>query len=241
MENNDTPGEYITPFKFVADHFEKRDLRTLSVDWERKSLFFQMYENQVVLGCSFMVSEDDSRLEIHMQYPFIVANEKYRPSVAELVTRINYGLRIGSFEFDMKDGEVRYHIGHLMENCSISEMLLLRLFNIGMRTADQYFPAFIQHIYSGVTAEDAVYMAELDLHSEAVEETPPSEKKADAVEGKKQPRKRSTKKKLKADPPAVQPLLDDSSGTNSGIQNPQTTPPEGNAGDGGEDESRHAA
>ena len=233
MEDDDTSGEYITPFKFIADHFEKRDLRTLSVNWERKSLFFQMFERQVVMGCSFLVSEDDHMLQILLRYPFIVADPKMRPSVAELVARANFGLRVGTFEFDMKDGEVRYHITHLLEKHTIREELLLRLFNTGMSTTDRYFSAFMQHIYSGVTPEDAVYMAELDLHAEAVEETPTPAKK------------RTPRKKQKTDAPAAQSLLlDEASGMNHPTKTQPdesseparpTNTPEGNAGDGGED------
>ena len=214
MENDDTPGEYITPFKFIADHFEKRDLRTLSVNWEKKSLFFQMFERQVVMGCSFLVSGDDHMLQILLRYPFIVADPKMRPSVAELVARANFGLRVGTFEFDLKDGEVRYHITHLMENNMIGEELLLRLFNTGMSTTDRYFSAFMQHTYSGVTPEDAVYMAELD---------------------KKKAKKRSPRKKNDA-PVSGQMILEDSSGITNETQSqaPEATDEE-------EGEDQHAS
>ena len=235
MENDDTPGEYITPFKFIADHFEKRDLRTLSVNWEKKSLFFQMFERQVVMGCSFLVSGDDHMLQILLRYPFIVADPKMRPSVAELVARANFGLRVGTFEFDLKDGEVRYHITHLMENNMIGEELLLRLFNTGMSTTDRYFSAFMQHTYSGVTPEDAVYMAELDLHSEAVEETPAPAKKDSAMEEKKKAKKRSPRKKNDA-PVSGQMILEDSSGITNETQSqaPEATDEE-------EGEDQHAS
>ena len=34
--------------------------------------------------------------------------DEVRPAVSEYVTRANYGLRIGNFELDYGDGEVRY-------------------------------------------------------------------------------------------------------------------------------------
>jgi len=241
MENNDKSSEDISPFKLIADHFQKKDLRTLSLDWEKKSLFFQMYEKQVVMGCSFHVSEDDHRLQILLRYPFFIADPKMRPSVGELVARINFGLKVGTFEFDFKDGELRFHITHLMESLSISEKLLLRLFNTGMSTTDRYFSAFMQHVYSGVTPEDAVYMAELDFHAEAIEE-PPALANLPPVEEKKQLRKRSPKKKPLAETPDVQPqLLDEASGKKPEIQNPPSASPEGNPGERGEDESQRAA
>ena len=38
----------------------------------------------------------------------IKGGEEVRPAVAEYITRANYGLKIGKFEMDYKDGEVRY-------------------------------------------------------------------------------------------------------------------------------------
>jgi hypothetical protein len=212
---HDTPEEALPPFSLIAAHFEKRGIRSLSIDWERKSLFFQMYERQVVMGCSFNVSEEDDRLEIFLRYPFFVADERMRPSVAELVARVNYGLRVGTFEFDMKDGEVRYHVAHLMENFTLGEDLLLRLFNTAMSTTDRYFPAFMQHIYSGATPEDAVFMAELDLHADRVGESPAQESRTPEAEKKKDPAKRRPGRgRMRADDTPL--LLEQSGGSASG-------------------------
>ena len=38
------------------------------------------------------------------------ADEQYRASVAEYITRANYGLKNGNFEMDFSDGELRYKV-----------------------------------------------------------------------------------------------------------------------------------
>jgi hypothetical protein len=44
----------------------------------------------------------------------LAKDEKIRPSVTEFFTRVNYGLVLGAFEVDLRDGEARYHISHLV-------------------------------------------------------------------------------------------------------------------------------
>ena len=39
----------------------------------------------------------------------IKADEDVHQTVVEYITRANYGLKIGKFEFDYDDGDVRYH------------------------------------------------------------------------------------------------------------------------------------
>lgn len=38
------------------------------------------------------------------------ADEETRPKVMEYITRANYGLRLGNFELDLEDGEIRYKV-----------------------------------------------------------------------------------------------------------------------------------
>ena len=42
--------------------------------------------------------------------------ESARPAVAEYLTRINYGLKVGNFEMDFSDGKVRYKSLHSSMN-----------------------------------------------------------------------------------------------------------------------------
>src|SRR5688500_12466181 len=48
-----------------------------------------------------------TRLHCYSVLPTIVPQEKQR-EVMEYLTRANYGLSIGNFEMDLRDGEIRY-------------------------------------------------------------------------------------------------------------------------------------
>ena len=50
----------------------------------------------------------------------VKAPEEARPAVAEFITRANYGMRIGNFEMDYSDGEVRYKSSLDFEGTTLS-------------------------------------------------------------------------------------------------------------------------
>ncbi len=58
-------------------------------------------------SCRVLVVIDDKNIQCFTVCP-IKATEDVRPQVAEFLTRANYGLKIGKFELDYNDGEVRY-------------------------------------------------------------------------------------------------------------------------------------
>lgn len=53
-----------------------------------------------------VVEEDAARVLVYSVLPEDVP-EDARPGVAELLTRVNYGLLVGAMEMDLSDGEVR--------------------------------------------------------------------------------------------------------------------------------------
>jgi hypothetical protein len=73
---------------------------------------------------------------------------------------------------DMEDGEVRFHLTHVISELGLTSEMIEKHFMTAYFTTDRYFPAFMQHIHAGYTPEDAVFHAELDYNAERVEETP---------------------------------------------------------------------
>ena len=58
--------------------------------------------------CRLMISVDGMDIQCYAICP-IKATQDVIPQVAEYITRANFGLKIGKFELDYNDGEVRYH------------------------------------------------------------------------------------------------------------------------------------
>ena len=51
----------------------------------------------------------------------LTADEESRPAVTEFITRANYGLVLGCFEMDLRDGEIRYRTA---QYCGDSDILI---------------------------------------------------------------------------------------------------------------------
>ncbi|TWU04598.1 YbjN domain-containing protein [Stieleria varia] len=86
--------------------------------------------------------------------------EGSRIDIAVAVARANYGMKIGKFELDMNDGELRYHIAVPVDGDLPSDNVLDRLVHIGIAMADRYMPAFLAVIYGNEPAKDAIALVE---------------------------------------------------------------------------------
>ena len=138
--------------------------------------------------------------QINIHYPFRIRDEEQRRSVAELLARANYGILVGHFELDMHDGETRFHVTHLVQGLPLTPETVERLLYTGLSSMDRYLPALMQHLHAGHTPEDAVYLAEIDIHAQIVEDKPaskaqhPSKAKPEKEPKQQRPKKPSRKK-----------------------------------------------
>jgi len=149
------------------------------------------------------ITHEGDYFQIYIHYPFRVREAEQRITAAELVCRANYGILVGGFEFDMSDGELRFHVTHFIHDLPLTQEVVERLLYTALSTMDRYFPAFMQHIHAGHTPEDAVYMAEIDVHSQIVEDRKPAlpkevhkeEHKEEPPPAAKKPRSRKSSRK----------------------------------------------
>ncbi|MHB0958865.1 MAG: YbjN domain-containing protein [Pirellulaceae bacterium] len=86
--------------------------------------------------------------------------EGARPSIAETIVRANYGLRIGKWEMDYEDGEIRYQVAHSLVEGLLEESIIARSFGAVMAALDRYLPAVLSVIYGNELPRDAIRSAE---------------------------------------------------------------------------------
>jgi hypothetical protein len=156
-ESNSIWGD---PFQALIDHFEAHDINYSSNSEERRA-WFTMNSGSALQKCSFRFDSTGDALQIYIQYPVLV-KEKFRMAAMEFITRANYGLVIGNFEMDVKDGEIRYHVSHLMENGQLTDETIRRLFGTAMGTSERYFPALMKVLFAGEIPQEAIDLVELD-------------------------------------------------------------------------------
>lgn len=86
--------------------------------------------------------------------------EEVRMSVAEYLTRANYGLRIGNFELDYSDGEVRYKSSLDFESQTLTAELIRNAIYPAVHTMDRYLPGLLRVSFGGATPHEAIEEAE---------------------------------------------------------------------------------
>ena len=84
------------------------------------------------------------------------APEAMRAAAAEFITRANYGLRIGNFEMDFNDGEVRYKSSLDFESISLTPQLIKNAIYPAVQTMDRYLPGLMATIFGGKSPVDAI-------------------------------------------------------------------------------------
>jgi hypothetical protein len=105
----------------------------------------------------FLVTVDES-LEIVGCYlsSTVRVPEPMRLPVCEFLTRANYGLRVGNFEMDMNDGEVRYKASLDMQGGTLDPKMVMSLFATSGNNFDVYYPGLMRVIYGGISPEVAI-------------------------------------------------------------------------------------
>ncbi len=177
MSNNDTldhsASEFGTPFQALIDHCEANEL-SFAIFREEKRIRLNICRKHALYSCHLRISNDDEIFQIHLNYPVLAKDEKMRPNVTEFFTRVNYGLVLGAFEVDLRDGEARYHISHIIGDGRLEDEVIRRIIGSALSTADRYFPAYMRVLFGGDTPEDAVFLAELDLNTQDTQSEPAS-------------------------------------------------------------------
>ncbi len=102
----------------------------------------------------------DDLLQI-FTYPPNKVIESQRLEIAHAVTRANFGLRIGHFELDVDDGELRYRIAVPLSDELPSNDVLDCLLPLGGAMVERYLPAFLSIIYGNEDVQLAIKAAEL--------------------------------------------------------------------------------
>lgn len=132
--------------------------------------YFLQMDSQPILQMSFQgkngkwtcyaqVKEEQYIFFFYSVCPVNVPEDK-RMAMSEFLTRANYGLKIGNFEMDFSDGELRYKTSVDVENGSLSSALVSNLVYANLWTMDRYLPGILSVIYGHVTPEVAVGQVE---------------------------------------------------------------------------------
>ena len=93
---------------------------------------------------------------------------KYRRvACAELLTRINFGMLVGSFEMDFEDGQINFKTSHPFPEGQLDAELLKRVVGFNLDCMDKYLPAIMSVIYAGTSPAKALAALERQQKAKA--------------------------------------------------------------------------
>jgi hypothetical protein len=86
--------------------------------------------------------------------------EERRNAAAEALTRANWGLRVGNFEMDYSDGEIRFKVSVDVEGGLLGHTMVQNMISAGISMQDRYHPALMRVLYAGAEPAEAIAEAE---------------------------------------------------------------------------------
>jgi hypothetical protein len=193
MSDESFSPQFGSPFQVVVDHCEESGIK-FRAEPDVKGLFFSMRGEMAIYDVALLITHEDEVFQIYITIPVATTDEKFRPLVSEFVTRANHRIVIGHFDFDIDEGKLRYHVGHPFGERGLDDETVGRLFATAMGTADRYFPALMRTLVGGETPADAIYLAELDYHAEAVEQEDAERPQTPPAAAPKSPSKRKARR-----------------------------------------------
>ena len=138
---------------FESDHWPSNPVAGRSVI----SLPFQGKHGQWL--CFAQAREAQQQFIFYSLCPAVVA-ERRRPSIAEFITRANYGLIIGNFELDYADGEIRYKTSIDVEGGELTAPLIKQVVYANVLMMDQYLPGILAVLYNDSSPLEALAQVE---------------------------------------------------------------------------------
>ena len=125
MENDDWPYVELETLSAIKTGFEGQTAR-----WD----------------CFARPIDEDSQLLFYSLCPVAVPRAQ-RPAVMEYITRANYGLRVGNFEMNIDDGEVRYKTSLDLKSSDPEQELIRQIIYANVLMMDQYLPGLLSVVY----------------------------------------------------------------------------------------------
>jgi len=127
--------------------FEERpELQGWTVSFAGDNLRWRMYVR---------IEPEVDLIHVHSVYDMLAPPE-LRVAAAEYITRVNYVLRLGHFEMDFADGEVRFVCVLDYENGLPTREAVARAMACSTVATDRYYPGLAKVMHGGVEPEVAL-------------------------------------------------------------------------------------
>ncbi|BAY90666.1 MULTISPECIES: YbjN domain-containing protein [unclassified Tolypothrix] len=117
-------------------------------------------------NCYALANEEQQQFLFYSICPLEVPSLN-RSAIAEFLTRANYGMVIGNFEFNFDTGEIRCKTSIDVTGDRITSSLIERLVYANVITLDQYLPGILAVIAGKLSPTDAIALVETNTDRES--------------------------------------------------------------------------
>lgn len=139
--------------------------------FKQEDWFFIPIEQEPVLQMAFQGksgkwtcyarARDEQQQFIFYSVCSVNAPENKRQAIAEFIARANYGMILGNFELDFRDGEIRYKTSIDVGDDKLTYELIRQVVYTNVMMMDKYQPGIMSVIYSDVSPEEAIKQIEV--------------------------------------------------------------------------------
>jgi len=115
------------------------------------------------IPCVVVVHEMEKEFIFYSRVPFLIPREQ-RALVGEFLHRANYGLKIGNFELDFMDGDVRFKTSIDLEGATPQESMIHNAVMLNVLILDRYMTGLTAMLNGDLSPAEAVTSVEgLDM------------------------------------------------------------------------------
>ncbi len=136
---------------------------------EKKGVFyFNLSIRSKIKSIRYIISVDDDNYSAFAVCPIGADQDdpEMMERMAEFICRANFGLKFGNFEFDFRDGEIRYKANVLCNDIIPNEDIIRYSIFCPSRMFERYGNGIVDIIFGGASAKDAVEKCEKDNTSD---------------------------------------------------------------------------
>lgn len=146
----------------AINSFLKEDDWNFSFDEEMGRFSFGLSLGSKIKKINYVINVMDDEYIVHAVSSIFADedDEKMMATLAEFVCRINYSIPFGNFEFDMRDGEIRFKVFVDCEGITPSIDMVRNSILRPANMYEHYGSGFTDIIFGNSTAKKAVDMCE---------------------------------------------------------------------------------
>ncbi|MEO1373924.1 MAG: YbjN domain-containing protein [Cyanobacteria bacterium J06635_10] len=145
-------------FSSVVNFFIEDDWQFAKLETEPAlRLAFQGKNGQWT--CYAKAREQQQQFAFYSVCPINAPENKHQP-IIEFITRANYGMIMGNFEFDFTTGEIRYKTSIDVEGDNLSFALIKQMVYANVMMMDEYLPGIMGVIEGEVEVKEAISLVE---------------------------------------------------------------------------------